>query len=138
VALDLGAAGQPNGSQDDRHRSTGSQRRCASGRSGPMLADGAQPAMAASTGPTMAVGAASSMSVSRDGKRKYVSGPTQAEALAKLRQAQREADVGIVSDDRMTIGHFLARWSTVNLPGQVSGTTLDDYTLPPTPQPSTT
>ena len=52
-------------------------------------------------------------------KRKYVSGPTQAEALGRLRQAQREADAGVVSDDRMTVGHFLARWSTVNLPGQV-------------------
>jgi hypothetical protein len=61
-------------------------------------------------------------------KRKYVSGPTQAEALGKLRQAQREAEAGVVPDDRMTVGHFLARWSTVNLPGQVSGTTLDDYT----------
>ena len=65
-----------------------------------------------------------------DGKRqrKYVSGATQAEALGKLRQAQRDADAGVVSDDRMTVGRFLARWSTVNLPGQVSGTTLDDYT----------
>ena len=61
-------------------------------------------------------------------KRKYVSGQTQAEALGKLRQAQRDADAGVVSDDRMTVGRFLARWSTVNLPGQVSGTTLDDYT----------
>ena len=61
-------------------------------------------------------------------KRKYVSGQTQAEALGKLRQAQRDVDAGVVSDDRMTVGRFLARWSTVNLPGQVSGTTLDDYT----------
>ena len=57
-------------------------------------------------------------------KRKYVSGPTQAEALGKLRQAQREAEAGVVSDDRMTVGHFLARWSTVNLPGQVSAPPL--------------
>jgi hypothetical protein len=60
-------------------------------------------------------------------KRKYVSGPTQAEVLGKLRQARREAEAGVVPDDRMTIGHFLARWSTVNLLGQGSGTTLYDY-----------
>ena len=41
-------------------------------------------------------------------KRKYVSRPTQAEALGKLRHAQREADAGVVSDDRMSVGHFLA------------------------------
>jgi len=64
-----------------------------------------------------------------DGKRrrKYVSGATQSQALERLRQAQRELDHGVVSDDRLTVGQFLSRWATQNLPGQVSGTTLDDY-----------
>jgi integrase len=48
--------------------------------------------------------------------------------MDKLHQAQREADAGVVADDRLTVGQFLQRWSTQSLPGQVSGTTLDDYT----------
>jgi hypothetical protein len=53
-------------------------------------------------------------------KRKYVSGATQAEALGKLRQAQRDAGAGVVSDDRMTVGRFLTdRCSTPNLPRQL-------------------
>jgi integrase len=56
-----------------------------------------------------------------------VSGATQSQALERLRQAQRELDHGVVSDDRLTVGQFLSRWATQNLPGQVSGTTLDDY-----------
>ena len=62
-------------------------------------------------------------------KRKYVSGPTQAEVPGKLRQAQLDADAGVVSDDRMTVGRFPGPMvDSVGLPGQVSGTTLDDYT----------
>jgi integrase len=60
-------------------------------------------------------------------RRKYVSGPTQAQALERLRRAQREAEVGVVSDDRLTVGAFLGRWAEANLPGTVTGTTLDDY-----------
>jgi integrase len=64
-----------------------------------------------------------------DGKRrrKYVAGATQSEALEKLRQAQRAAAAGVVTDDRITVGAFLERWLTVNLPGSVAGGTLDDY-----------
>jgi integrase len=64
-----------------------------------------------------------------DGKRrrKYVSGATQSQALERLRQAQRELGNGVVSDDRLSVGQFLNRWATQNLPGQVTGTTLDDY-----------
>src|SRR5579862_2085456 len=54
-----------------------------------------------------------------DGKRrrKYVAGATQSEALEKLRQAQRAAAAGVVTDDRITVGAFLERWLIVNLPG---------------------
>jgi len=64
-----------------------------------------------------------------DGKRrrKYVAGATQAEALDKLRQAQRAAAAGVVTDDRITVGAFLDRWRTLNLPGSVASGTLDDY-----------
>src|SRR5579872_6712167 len=64
-----------------------------------------------------------------DGKRrrKYVAGSTQAQALEKLRQAQRAAASGVVTDDRVTVGAFLDRWVTVNLPGSIAGGTLDDY-----------
>lgn len=64
-----------------------------------------------------------------DGKRrrKYVRAATQGEVLAKLRQIRREADAGVVADDRITVGQFLARWLAVNAPGTVSGSTLDDY-----------
>lgn len=64
-----------------------------------------------------------------DGKRrrKYVRASTQGEVLARLRQIRREADAGVVADDRITVGQFLARWLSVNAPGTVSGSTLDDY-----------
>jgi hypothetical protein len=46
-----------------------------------------------------------------DGKRrrKYVDAVTQAQALEKLRHAQRAAEVGVVSDDRITVAQFLDR-----------------------------
>jgi integrase len=64
-----------------------------------------------------------------DGKRrrKYVSASTQARALEKLRQAQRAAESGVVSDDRITVDQFLDRWLRVNLAGSVAGSTMDDY-----------
>ena len=64
-----------------------------------------------------------------DGKRrrKYVRAATQGEVLARLRQIRREADAGVVADDRITVGQFLARWLAVNAPGSVSGSTLDDH-----------
>jgi len=33
----------------------------------------------------------------------------------------------VVCDERISVGPFLDRWATQNLPGQVSGTTLEDY-----------
>lgn len=64
-----------------------------------------------------------------DGKRqrKYVSAATQGHALEKLRQAQRAADAGVVSDDRINVSQFLERWLRINVPGSVAGGTLDDY-----------
>jgi integrase len=64
-----------------------------------------------------------------DGKRrrKYVAAATQAQALEKLRQAQRAANAGVVSDDRITVAQFLDRWVRVNLVGSVAGSTMDDY-----------
>jgi integrase len=60
-------------------------------------------------------------------QRKYVAGATQAEALEKLRQVQRAAETGVVSDDRITVAAFLERWMQVNLAGSVAGSTMDDY-----------
>ncbi len=64
-----------------------------------------------------------------DGKRrrKYIRAATQGEVLAKLRQIRREADAGVVADERITVGQFLSRWLKVNAPGSVSSSTLDDY-----------
>ena len=61
-------------------------------------------------------------------KRKYVSGGTQAEVLERMRKARREAEAGMVVDERVTVGQFLSRWVAVSLPGTVAGSTLDDYT----------
>ncbi len=60
-------------------------------------------------------------------RRKYVSGSTQAQVLERVRQVQREAETGVVADGRLTVRAFLDRWVTTNLPGNVTGTTLDDY-----------
>lgn len=60
-------------------------------------------------------------------QRKYVTGSTQAEALAKLRKVQHDAAAGTVADDQLTVANFLDRWVRVNLPGNVAGATLDDY-----------
>jgi hypothetical protein len=60
-------------------------------------------------------------------QRKYLSGRTQAEVLAKMRTTRRATDAGVVTDDRITVGQFLDRWVHVNLPAAVAGSTLDDY-----------
>jgi integrase len=64
-----------------------------------------------------------------DGKRqrKYVSAGTQAEARQKLRRIQRDFDAGVVTDDQITVERFLDRWQKINLPGTISGSTLDGY-----------
>jgi hypothetical protein len=51
----------------------------------------------------------------------------QAQALEKLRQAQRAANAGVVSDDRIAVAQFLDRWVRVNLAGSVAGSTMDDH-----------
>ncbi len=64
-----------------------------------------------------------------DGKRrrKYVSANTQGRVLEKLHLAQRAAESGVVSDDRITVAEFLDRWVRVNLAASVAGSTMDDY-----------
>jgi hypothetical protein len=61
-------------------------------------------------------------------RRKKVSGRTKAEVLTKLRELQRTLDSGLPApDDRLTLGGFLHRWLTVNIPGSIADSTLDNY-----------
>lgn len=65
-----------------------------------------------------------------DGRRvrKKVSGRTREEVAKKLRQLREQLESGLpVPDDRLSVGDFLTRWLSVNLPGQVAASTLDDY-----------
>ena len=65
-----------------------------------------------------------------DGRRvrKKITGATKAEVLRKLRDLRNELDSGLpIPDDRLTVGAFLDRWVTRNLPGQISDVTLDSY-----------
>ncbi len=65
-----------------------------------------------------------------DGKRlrKQVSGATRDEVVTKLRQLRERLDAGLTaSDDRLSVGDFLARWLSINLPGHVAPSTLGDY-----------
>jgi integrase len=59
--------------------------------------------------------------------RKKVSGRTRAEAAEKLRKLRQQVDAGIIPDDTLTVGAFLDRWLTVNVPGTVAESTEDDY-----------
>jgi len=59
--------------------------------------------------------------------RKKVSGRTRAEAVEKLRRLRQQVDTGIVPNDRLTVGAFLDRWLSVNVPGSVAESTEDDY-----------
>lgn len=60
--------------------------------------------------------------------RKKITGATKTEVLRKLRDLRNELDSGLpIPDDRLTVGAFLARWVTSNLPGQISDVTLDSY-----------
>ena len=43
-------------------------------------------------------------------KRKYVSGATQADALAAFKKASRSIELGVVTDERLTVGEWLDRW----------------------------
>jgi integrase len=59
--------------------------------------------------------------------RKKVSGRTRAEAVEKLRKLRQQVGAGIIPDDTLTVGAFLDRWLTVNVPGTVAESTEDDY-----------
>jgi hypothetical protein len=59
--------------------------------------------------------------------RKQVSGRTRAETVEKLRKLCQQADTGIVPDDHLTVGAFLDRWLSVNIPGTLAESTEDDY-----------
>src|SRR6201996_5331248 len=61
--------------------------------------------------------------------RKKVSGRTRAEVVDKLRKLRQQVDNGVVPDDKLTVGAFLDRWLTVNLPGTVSESTEDGYVV---------
>ncbi|HEY6595107.1 MAG TPA: tyrosine-type recombinase/integrase [Asanoa sp.] len=71
-----------------------------------------------------------SLGYGSDGKRlrKKVSGQTREEVARKLRKLREQLDAGLPApDDRLTVGEYLDRWLSVNLPGQVAPSTLDDY-----------
>jgi integrase len=51
----------------------------------------------------------------------------RAEVVGKLRKLRHQVDQGTIPDDSLTVGAFLARWLTVNLPGSVAESTEDDY-----------
>jgi integrase len=59
--------------------------------------------------------------------RKKVSGRTRAETVEKLRKLRQQVDTGIVPNDLLTVGAFLDRWLSVNVPGTVTESTEDDY-----------
>jgi hypothetical protein len=60
--------------------------------------------------------------------RKKVSGETRDEVARKLRQLREQLDAGLPPpDDRLSVSDFLYRWLSVNLPGHLAPSTLDDY-----------
>lgn len=57
-----------------------------------------------------------------------MSGETREEVARKLRQLRERLDAGLPPpDDRLSVGAFLDRWLSVNLPGHLAPSTLDDY-----------
>jgi hypothetical protein len=53
--------------------------------------------------------------------RKKVSGATREKVARKLRQLRDQLDSGLPpADDRLSVGDFLDRWLSVNLPGQIA------------------
>ena len=52
-------------------------------------------------------------------RRKYVSAQTRNEALGKLREAQRDAEKGVATDSRMTVGKWLDHWLATVVDGRV-------------------
>lgn len=66
----------------------------------------------------------------QDGRRvrKYVSGDTRNEALAKLRELQRTLDAGVTTDGKMTVDKWLEHWLANVVAGRVgSPNTLANY-----------
>lgn len=62
-------------------------------------------------------------------KRKYVYGATQAEALRKMRAAQKSTDAGLpIPSDKLTVGTHLEHWLTNVLPMSVRPSTVANYT----------
>jgi integrase len=66
----------------------------------------------------------------QDGKRvrKVVTAKTQALALAKLREAQRQLDQGVAPDGRMTVELWVRHWLHHVVTGRVGPNTLSNYT----------
>ena len=61
-------------------------------------------------------------------KRKYVYGATQAEALRKIREAQKATEAGLpIPSDKLTVGAHLEHWLTNVLPMSVRPSTVANY-----------
>ena len=58
---------------------------------------------------------------------RWVSGKTQAEALAKLEEVKRQLATGTLSDTKLTVKEYLERW-LAEKGRQIKPTTLDAYT----------
>jgi integrase len=63
------------------------------------------------------------------GRRRYsrVTCRTKKEALAALRDLQRQADVGVRPDRTQTVGQYLDWWAANVLPGSVKESTVENY-----------
>jgi integrase len=59
--------------------------------------------------------------------RKVVTAKTQAEALSKLREAQRQLDKGVTPDGRMTVELWVQHWLQHVVAGRVGPNTLSNY-----------
>ena len=59
-------------------------------------------------------------------KRKYVSGATQADALAAFKRASRSIELGVVTDERLTVGKWLDRW-LAEVKSSIAVATHDNY-----------
>jgi len=63
-----------------------------------------------------------------DGRQRSTYARTRAEVVNKMRQAQRQADSGIpLSDERLTVGQFLASWLETYVRPSVRPSTYDSY-----------
>jgi integrase len=61
-------------------------------------------------------------------QRVKVTGRTRSEVVQKLRDVRKAVESGLPAPDgRLTVGTFLDRWLSVNMPGRVAQSTLDGY-----------